>query len=511
MLHRSRLLSLPFLAILPASAAAQGLPDVFVSDSNDNQIWRCTDVDQNGDYNGSSETAVFYDDALGAVPLTFNAAVWYSPDGAVWVSDTDEDVLVRLVDLDADGTANGAGEATVWFDGRAGGNAEGVLMWSARGLWRDPDGVFYVASNNTTSGGEDAILRLEDLNQDGDANDAGESLEFYKPSPGGALGDSIPTAIVRGADGAFYYAENGIGTNPPRGAYRLEDLDGSGTIDQPNEVSAFFLAPPQAGNAFHWEITIGPDGTIYLGDNGNEIIWRLVDANMDGVIDPATEANPFWSVGVPSTIWDIDVASDGSLYVAEDQTPDRLFRLVDANADGSIDPATEVFEIYSENVSPNAFGSAQALAVVDGPQDVGTPYCGPAVVNSSGASAEISAVGTDRVAENDLTLEATSLPRNSFAFFLTADGQGFLANPGGSQGNLCLSGSIGRYVGPGQIQNAGLAGTVRLDLDLTQHPTPNGLIAVQAGETWYFTTWFRDSVGGAPTSNFSDGLSVTFR
>ncbi len=32
---------------------------------------------------------------------------------------------------------------------------------------------------------------------------------------------------------------------------------------------------------------------------------------------------------------------------------------------------------------------------------------------------------------------------------------GFVASPNGSQGNLCLAGSIGRYVGAGQIQNSG--------------------------------------------------------
>ena len=506
-----RLLSAAFALVLVTGAAAQGLSDVFVCDSSSRLIWRCTDSDSNGDYNGPNETSVFYSGVTGAVPLSFNAAVWSSPDGTVWVTDTTEDVLVRLVDLDGNGDANGNGEATVWFDGRLGGNAEGVLMTSARGLWRDPDGVFFVASNNTTSGGNDAILRLEDVNQDGDANDLGEAREFYTPSLGGLVGDSIPTAIVRGADGALYYSDNGIAANPPRGAYRLEDRDGSGTIDQANEVSTFFLAPPQGSNAFHWEITVDPQGTIYLGDNGNELIWRLVDANLDGVIDPTTESNLFWSAGVQSTIWDIDVAPDGSLYVAEDQTPDRVLRLFDANLDGSIDPATEVCELYNELVAPNAFGSAQAIAIANGPRRVGVSFCGPAVINSSGASATISASGSDLAARNDLVLEAASLPLSSFAFFLTSDTAGFTANPGGSQGNLCLAGAIGRYVRPGQIQNSGGSGAVSLALDLTQHPTPTGFVGVQPGQTWHFTTWFRDNIGGAATSNFSDGLSVTFR
>jgi hypothetical protein len=35
-------------------------------------------------------------------------------------------------------------------------------------------------------------------------------------------------------------------------------------------------------------------------------------------------------------------------------------------------------------------------------------------------------------------------------------------------------------------------------------------VTVTAGESWSFTTWYRDSAGGAPTSNFSDGLEIQF-
>jgi hypothetical protein len=49
--------------------------------------------------------------------------------------------------------------------------------------------------------------------------------------------------------------------------------------------------------------------------------------------------------------------------------------------------------------------------------------------------------------------------------------QGNVPQPG-SLGVLCLGGSIGRYVGPGQIQNTGGTGAFCLLLDLTQTPTP---------------------------------------
>ncbi|MEM1447802.1 MAG: hypothetical protein AAGI22_01745 [Planctomycetota bacterium] len=140
---------------------------------------------------------------------------------------------------------------------------------------------------------------------------------------------------------------------------------------------------------------------------------------------------------------------------------------------------------------------------------LGTNYCA-ANPNSTGATAAMSASGTPSVAANSLTLECSDMPQQSFSFFITGQTQGFTAMPGGSAGNLCLGGAIGRFVGPGEIQNSGLSGTVQLPVDLTQVPTPTGFVSIQAGETWNFQCWFRDSVGGAATSNFSDGLEIAF-
>ena len=83
------------------------------------------------------------------------------------------------------------------------------------------------------------------------------------------------------------------------------------------------------------------------------------------------------------------------------------------------------------------------------------------------------------------------------------------ANPGGSAGHLCLGSPIGRLVG-GSVLVTGSAGTLREAVDLDVIPQPTGAVAVQAGETWHFQLWFRDSNGGVPTSNFTDGLRVVF-
>jgi len=141
---------------------------------------------------------------------------------------------------------------------------------------------------------------------------------------------------------------------------------------------------------------------------------------------------------------------------------------------------------------------------------LGTVYCAPAVANSTGASATIAAVGSTVIASNNLRLEAASMPTSAFGFFLDSRTQGMINQPGGSQGVLCLGGSIGRFVGPGQIQNSGASGAFSLQIDLTRVPTPTGPVAVMAGDTWNFQAWYRDAVGGVATSNFTSAVSITF-
>ena len=140
----------------------------------------------------------------------------------------------------------------------------------------------------------------------------------------------------------------------------------------------------------------------------------------------------------------------------------------------------------------------------------GTNYCTPNA-NSTGLTGLMSASGTNVAANNDLTLEASNLPNNAFGYFLTSTTEATTPNPGGSLGILCLGGSIGRYTGPGQIQNSAGTGSFSLLIDLNQVPTPTGFVVVSAGETRSFQCWHRDSVGGAAVSNFTDGYRVTFQ
>jgi hypothetical protein len=137
-------------------------------------------------------------------------------------------------------------------------------------------------------------------------------------------------------------------------------------------------------------------------------------------------------------------------------------------------------------------------------------YCTPAVPNSTGQSGALTAIGSNAVQANDVTLIASSLSLNSFGFFLTSRDQGNIFPVSNSQGRLCLGGLIGRYIGAGQIKNSGTTGSFSLALNLTAMAHPFNPVVAQPGQTWYFQAWHRDA-NPTLTSNFTDAVSVTFQ
>ncbi len=141
---------------------------------------------------------------------------------------------------------------------------------------------------------------------------------------------------------------------------------------------------------------------------------------------------------------------------------------------------------------------------------IGSGYCG-SVNNSTQQPGRMSAFGSEMVVNDQVDLVAYQLPRNAFGIFITSQVQGFVANPGGSQGNLCLGGALGRYNLAGQIRNSGLIGMFSLELDLAAAPTPFGPVPMLSGQTWNFQAWYRDLVQGQSVSNFTDAWSISFQ
>jgi hypothetical protein len=269
--------------------------------------------------------------------------------------------------------------------------------------------------------------------------------------------------------------------------------------------SVFVLANQDDSN---YELDPVSGITTLLGNSGFPLI-TAIDFDPAGVL---------WGVDFGGTIVSIDTTTGAGTPTTATSTSIQGLAIdnsgtwyaVDTNTDSlyTIDPVSGGATLIG--VVPGVgFVKGFEIPTSGGSPSVGVNYC-TANVNSTGQTGLITGSGSASVAANNLTIEASRLPNNAFGYFLTSLSQASTPNPGGSLGILCLGGSIGRYTGPGQIQNTGATGAFSLLLNLNQVPTPTGFVAAVAGETRNFQAWHRDSVGGAAVSNFTNGLEVTF-
>ncbi|MDF1837334.1 MAG: hypothetical protein P1V35_05660 [Planctomycetota bacterium] len=128
--------------------------------------------------------------------------------------------------------------------------------------------------------------------------------------------------------------------------------------------------------------------------------------------------------------------------------------------------------------------------------------------NSSGQPGRTWAFGSYIAADRDLVLMADQLPPNQIGYFLAGTGTGGFVPPG-SQGQLCLAGSLGRFNrNLTEVQTSGAAGEFSVTIDTLNMPIASAPV-VTAGSTWFFQAWHRDLNPGQ-TSNFSTLLGVSF-
>jgi hypothetical protein len=327
--------------------------DLLVVDSTNDCIWRLSDLNQDGDYDDPGEVILFYSDLTpGGIALSNPSCIVAGPDGTVYVADTTEDIVLALRDQNGDGDANDPGEFHVFFHSVT--NASGIVMASAQGITIDALGRVFLAVANAGTVGQDMILKLEDLNGNGTADDVGEaSVYCLIPTGGGAVGNSIPTKLVAAADGNLYYADVASTAATTKGVYRLADLNFDGDCNDPGEVTLFWT-PPFSASPQYWSLAVDWNMNFYVTDHStNRSVWRGRDADSSGTISAAETTLYFTDTA--ATWWDIVLRDDGAVLLVNAST-DRITALRDLNLDGdALDPG-ESSIAYAVGVSPTTIG-----------------------------------------------------------------------------------------------------------------------------------------------------------
>lgn len=175
------------------------------------------------------------------------------------------------------------------------------------------------------------------------------------------------------------------------------------------------------------------------------------------------------------------------------------------------------FTVFSADVPANAYhdeAQIRIAAEVDGGAEnwyvddiaVTDQGCGSTstfcfgLLNSTGNAATLVNLGTASIAANDFVAFGGSYPSNQFGILIYGQGQTF--TPLGN-GVLCISTTPTLY--RLAIFQADIFGSFNVPVDYN-NLAPGSVI--NAGETWNWQTWYRDTVGAG--FNFSNGISITF-
>lgn len=479
---------LAFGALLTATLPAAATDGLYVADVGAGRILELNDLDLNNDFNGAGEVTVFYDGAIGSVNVS-TYDVDTGPGGELYVPSSIFGDIAVLRDNNADGDAHDPGEAQLYFTTQ---NVGGISLYQITSLAVGPDGVVWVATaDGGQFGGEDSIVRIEDLDGDGDADDVGEATLYYV-APGSAyIGNEQFTNVVVGLDGLVYFVENGLPNG--RGVYRMNDLNDNGVIDAPNELEYYFSPIPLPGGHNYEGLTQTQDRRWFLTDWTSDVIWVFEDANFDGTINAATESSTYWTASGPSTLRALGVSADGSIYASETTSPDRILRFRDQNGNDVIEPF-EVTGAYDETISSFDIVDPKGLCVLTGSAPP-ISYC-TAKASSSGCLAVLTtssplAPPVSGAGNYSLVMNSAQGSRPGI-FYGSTNGTATIPFNGGT---LCVRPPLKRspilFTGgtTGQCN-----GTFQLLINtgvLFPPPLPGGMDAGPGGTSWY-QAWYRD-------------------
>ena len=340
-----------------------------------------------------------------------------------------------------------------------------------------------------------------------DSAGAADGLTAYHNTSVGAsryiLTVDVFVAFDSSTSGTTEHAHVGIGANTSTWNQLFSPISGSGAFiafdGDGGSISDYrwFRDPNNTPTNETDNTTLPNTHPSYLGHGSNNT------GTFFQSLFPNTNGSPgnIWTtvtIDVDNTIGQISFFFDGVLTFQGDfdNAFDGLVSLGYCDVFSSVDPGTQ-FVVYDNlEVSVPTFS-------------IGQNYC-TAAPNQTGQFGTMSATGSELIAANDVTLMAEQLPLNQFGIFIVSRTQGFIPGVNGtSNGNLCLSGAIGRYTQPSQIQSSGATGTFSMMIDLNAVPQGGGTVGVMAGESWNFQAWFREGVGQG--SNFTDGLEITFQ
>lgn len=290
------------------------------------------------------------------------------------LNDRDTDSMHRGVDLDNNSSLNDPGEINLWFSGA---NAAGTLgPMNPTCLDISPNAIVAMGDQINRN-----VYRLIDFNDDGDVQDAGESIVFADATNLSLFSFAFPTGAAFDSLNRMYIVNAGNSFGNDR-VFRLVDLNGDGDAQDAGEITEYVGEPFfGAGNGSFspQEIFFDEGDVLYLRNSSapNPFnlhgVWRFEDLNANGRADDADEATVFFDITNSSGITtsagfglDLDHGHERAIYYLQLATGgvDQLLRLTDINNDGDAQDAGEAVLVWS--TAEAGFSSIDILCLYNG-------------------------------------------------------------------------------------------------------------------------------------------------
>lgn len=275
----------------------------------------------------------------------------------VFVHDQSTDQILRLQDLNADGDAHDPGEVTLFFDDTL--PVTGVD--NAQGL-AALDPWTLLATDNFAP---DNIVLLQDLDRNGDAFGPGENTVWFDGTLPIGITMANPVELRRRAGGGFFLVDNNtLDTTRPEAIYRLDDADASGTIDPGEIVTHFVLSPIGVSAATTLDVVEDTAGNLYTIDITDPNQIESID-----IINAAATTRTEWMSS--QTLFNLRNWVLGSTYELEyiplrnevlfgafTLASDQLILAArDNNGSGTINVASEIRVVWSETGHADGFST----------------------------------------------------------------------------------------------------------------------------------------------------------
>jgi len=267
---------------------------VILGDTATHQYYAFQDLNGDGDALDAGESRVILDAGNASLAVTASpTGIGFFPNGDIMVCNagttTSPDAVYRLHDLDGDGRFQGAGEATQWvtnWPGFGAGNSPYVPFETVV----DSNNSGYLRSTGANNG----IYRFADLNLNGRADDAGEFSPWFTTANGSGVTLSAGFGLeLDGAHpGSFYMLQ--IATGSVDQLIRISDVNGNGNANDAGEATLVY-STAEAGFASNDLVSLAT-GDVLISDvtaNGKRVI-RLHDLNNDGLFTSAGERTDFF-------------------------------------------------------------------------------------------------------------------------------------------------------------------------------------------------------------------------